>query len=64
LESLGIKEHVVTWRQWFDQILEEIQRKDEGDDSIKNLEEMLHIFQFLENKEAFISLLYVFQNSR
>jgi hypothetical protein len=64
LEGLGIKEHVVTWKQWHDQILEELERKDEDDESIKNLEEMLHSFHFLENKEAYISLLYVFKKSR
>jgi hypothetical protein len=34
LESLGIKEHVVTWKQWPDQILEELERKDEDDELI------------------------------
>jgi hypothetical protein len=63
LEGLGIKEHVVTWKQWHDQILEKLERKNEDDQSIKNLEEMLHIFQFLENKGAFISLLYVLRSS-
>jgi hypothetical protein len=31
LESLGIKDQVVTWKQWLDQINEELMKKEEDD---------------------------------
>jgi hypothetical protein len=63
LESLGIKEQVVTWKQWYDQIMEELWIKDEDDQSIEKFKVMLHSFQFLHNKDSFISLVYVLNKS-
>jgi hypothetical protein len=63
LESLGIKEQVVTWRKWFDQILEVLKSEDEDDESIYKFKVMLDSFQFLHNKDSFISLLYVLYQS-
>ena len=64
MESLGIKEQVVTWKQWYDQIVEVVKSEDEDDESIYKFKVMLHSFQFLHNKDSFISLLYVLQRSR
>jgi hypothetical protein len=58
LESLGIKEQVVTWKQWLDQIVEVLKSEDEDDESIEKFKAMLHSFQFLHNKDSFISLVY------
>jgi hypothetical protein len=63
LESLGIKELVVTWKQWYDQIMEVVESKDEDDQSIEEFKVMLHTFQFLQNKDSFISLVYVLNRS-
>jgi hypothetical protein len=63
LESLGIKEQVVTWKQWLDQIVEVLKSEDEDDKSIYKFKVMLHCFQFLQNKDSFISLIYVLQRS-
>jgi hypothetical protein len=41
LESLGIKEHVIAWKQLFDPIEEELESKDEGEESIKNFKVIL-----------------------
>ncbi len=32
LDSLGIKEDVITWKQFYDQIKEELENKDEDDE--------------------------------
>jgi hypothetical protein len=64
LESLGIKEQVLTWKQWYDQIKEVLKSKDEDDESINKFKVMLHSFQFLQNKDSFISLVYVLEKSR
>jgi hypothetical protein len=64
LESLGIKEQVVTWKQWYDQIKEVLKSKDEDDQSIEKFKVMLHSFQFLHDKDSFISLVYVLYKSR
>jgi hypothetical protein len=64
LESLGIKEQVVTWKQWLDQIVEVLESEDEDNESIEKFKVMLHSFQFIHNKGSFISLLYVLQRSR
>jgi hypothetical protein len=63
LENFGIKEQVVTWKQWFDQIMEVIESEDEDDESILKFQVMLHSFQFLLNKDSFISLVYVLRRS-
>jgi hypothetical protein len=34
LESLGIKDHVLAWKESFDAIFEELESKDEDDESI------------------------------
>jgi hypothetical protein len=34
LENLGIKEHVLAWKQLRDQIMKELESKDEDDESI------------------------------
>jgi hypothetical protein len=64
LESLGIKEQVVTWKQWYHQIREVLETEDEDDQSIYKFKVMLHSFQFHHNKDSFISLLYVLSNTR
>jgi hypothetical protein len=63
LESLGIKEQVVTWKQWHEQIMEVVKSEDEDDQSIEKFKVMLHSFQFLHDKDSFISLLYVIYDS-
>jgi hypothetical protein len=63
LESLGIKEQVVTWNQWYHQIMEVLKSRDEDDKSIEKFKVMLHSFQFLQNKDSFISLLYALHRS-
>ena len=63
MESLGIKEQVVTWKQWYEQIMEVVKSEDEDDESIYKFKVMLHSFQFLHNKDSFISLLYVLYQS-
>jgi hypothetical protein len=37
LENLGIKEDIVTWKQWYDYIIEEVnaRKHKEDDESIK-----------------------------
>ena len=64
MENLGNKEQVVTWKQWFDQILEVLESEDEDDESIYKFKVMIHSFQFLHNKDSFISLVYVLYNTR
>jgi hypothetical protein len=41
LESLGIKEHVIAWKKLFDLIEEELDSKDEGEESIKKFKVIL-----------------------
>ena len=41
MESLGIKEHVIAWKQFIDRIDEELESKDEGEESIKNFKVIL-----------------------
>ena len=63
MESLGIKEQVVTWKQWFDQIMEVVMSEDEDDESIEKFRVMLHSFQFLQNKDSLISLMHLLHRS-
>ena len=63
MENLGIKEQVVTWKQWFDQIREVFESEDEDYQSIYKFKVMLDSFQFIHNKDSFISLLYVLYQS-
>jgi hypothetical protein len=58
LESLGIKEHVIAWKQLFNPIYEELESKDESEEKIKNFKVILYKISDL-TKEAFLSLLYV-----
>jgi hypothetical protein len=41
LETLGIKEHVLAWKQLLDQILKELESKDEDDESIQKFKVIL-----------------------
>jgi hypothetical protein len=41
LESLSIKEHVIAWKQLFDQVRKELRTGDEGEESIKNFKVIL-----------------------
>ena len=41
MESLGVKEHVIAWKQLFDQIEKELESKDESEESIKNFKVIL-----------------------
>ena len=50
---------MITWKQWWDQIIEALESKDEDDESIKELGSMLDGFQFNSNKDSFISLVYI-----
>ncbi len=49
----------MTWKQWYDQIMEIVESKHEDGESVKKLEVMLNSFQFHLHKESFISLVYV-----
>jgi hypothetical protein len=59
LESLGIKEHVIAWKQLFDQIKDELK----SEESFKNFKVILHKISDL-TKEAFLSLVYVLYDKR
>jgi hypothetical protein len=41
LENLGIKEHIISWKQLLDPIREGFGSKDEGEESIKNFKVIL-----------------------
>jgi hypothetical protein len=41
LESLGIKEHIIAWKQLFHPIKKELESKDESEESIKNFKVIL-----------------------
>jgi hypothetical protein len=56
LESLGIKEYVLIWKQLYDKIKEELKSEDEDDQSIWKLQVMLLALSFLD-KDLVISLL-------
>ena len=58
LETFGIKEHVISWKQLYDQIEEEDQGEDEDEESFKKVKVMKENFELLLNKELFISLLH------
>ncbi len=55
---------MITWKQWWDQIIEALESKDEDDESIKELGIMLHSFQFNPNKDSFISLVRILSRRR
>jgi hypothetical protein len=61
LETLGIKEYLLTWRQLFDQI-KEGQSEDENDESIKKLLVIIQKLPLL-NKDLVISLLLALFNN-
>jgi SUMO ligase MMS21 Smc5/6 complex component len=63
LESLGIKEHVIAWKQLSDQIKEGLYSEDKSEESIKNFKVILHKITDL-TKEVFLSLLYVLCDRR
>ncbi len=50
---------MITWKQWYDQIIEALKSKDEDDESINELQIMLHSFQFNSHKDSFISLVRI-----
>ncbi len=62
LDSLGIKEHVITWKQLFDQINEEIKIEDKNDESIKRFKVIINRLSFLD-KVTIISLLHAISES-
>ncbi len=49
----------MTWKEWHDQIEEEVESKHENDESVNKLEVMLNSFQFNLHKESYISLVNV-----
>ncbi len=50
---------MITWKQWYDQIIEALKSKDEDNESIKELGIMLDGFQFNSDKDSFISLILI-----
>ncbi len=57
LDSLGIKEYVITWKQLLDQIEKELESEDKDDDSFERLKVILDRLSFLD-KDTIISLLH------
>ncbi len=55
---------MITWKQWYNQIIEALESKDEDDESIKELRIMLDGFQFNSNKDSFISLVRILSLKR
>ena len=63
MESLGIKEHVIAWKNLFESIKEDLRTYEEDEESIKNFKVKLHKISDL-TKEVFLSLLFVLYDVR
>jgi hypothetical protein len=61
LESLVIKEHVISWKQLSDPIYEELVNRNEGEESINECKVILDKVESV-TKEVFLSLIYVLYN--
>ena len=62
MESFGIKEHFIAWKQLRDQILNEIMNEDEGEESINELKVILDKIASV-TKEVLLSLVFALHKS-
>ncbi len=50
MDSLGIKDYVVEWKELYDQMKEELENEDESDESIQIFKLILEPLYFLNNE--------------
>ncbi len=63
LDSLGIKEHVIAWKNLYDQLKLDLKNEDESKKSISNFKLILDAVSNL-TKDEYISLVHVLYRER